>query len=96
MRKIYLNGILLLGLVIMSSCVLFEGGEYPEVELKNDNLKVSIYLPDAWNGYYRAVRFDWAGIIKQVEYKGHTYFGELKGTRERSQPGDARSRSRSV
>jgi len=35
-----------------------------------------LFLPDATNGYYRSSRFDWAGVIGCVSYKGHTYFGE--------------------
>jgi len=34
-----------------------------------------LYLPDAKNGYYRASRFDWSGVIRAFLTKGHTYFG---------------------
>ncbi|MBT9332397.1 hypothetical protein [Paracidobacterium acidisoli] len=34
-----------------------------------------IYLPDPQNGYYRASRFDWSGVVPCLTYKGHTYFG---------------------
>jgi hypothetical protein len=34
-----------------------------------------LYLPDAKNGYYRASRFDWSGVVGCLAYKGHTYFG---------------------
>jgi len=37
-----------------------------------------IYLPDVQKGFYRGSRFDWSGLVAQVEYKGRTYFGELK------------------
>ena len=33
-------------------------------------------MPDAENGYYRATRFDWSGIISSLEYKGHNFFGQ--------------------
>jgi hypothetical protein len=32
-------------------------------------------LPDAANGYYRATRFDWSGVIASLEFQGHSYFG---------------------
>ncbi len=48
--------------------------EYPYIELYNDSLKVIIYQPDANNGYYRGSRFDWAGMIGPVTYKGHSFF----------------------
>jgi hypothetical protein len=34
-----------------------------------------IYLPNAKNGYYRGLRFDWSGVVGCLDYKGHTYFG---------------------
>ncbi|HBC87921.1 MAG TPA: hypothetical protein DCZ94_13285 [Lentisphaeria bacterium] len=46
--------------------------------LRNNDLSVHVYLPDAVNGYYRSTRFDWSGMVSQVEYKGHTFFEELK------------------
>ena len=52
---------------------------YPEVTLTNGALSARVYLPDATNGYYRGSRFDGSGMIAQVDYKGHTFFGELKG-----------------
>jgi hypothetical protein len=51
---------------------------YPGVTLDNGVLKATIRLPDASRGYYRGTRFDWSGLVSQVEFKGHTYFGELK------------------
>jgi hypothetical protein len=55
---------------------------FPSVELSNGIIKMSVYLPDPEKGYYRGRRFDWSGVISQVEYKGHTYFGEWKNTHE--------------
>lgn len=49
---------------------------FPEAVITNDAIKARIYLPDAKNGYYRASRFDWSGVIPELEYKGHTYFGQ--------------------
>jgi hypothetical protein len=71
MRKISL--FILLIYMISSG---FHSGKNPHAEISNGILKASIYLPDAKNGYYRATRFDWSGIISSLEYKGHNYFGK--------------------
>ncbi|NND09250.1 MAG: hypothetical protein HKN87_23000 [Saprospiraceae bacterium] len=47
---------------------------YPSAEISNAHLKVQIYLPDAEDGFYRATRFDWSGVIGSLQYKGHEYF----------------------
>ena len=33
----------------------------PTATIANDQLRASIYLPDAKAGYYRGTRFDWSG-----------------------------------
>jgi len=43
----------------------FRIGENPQTEISNGIIKASLYLPDTNNGYYRATRFDWAGIISR-------------------------------
>ncbi len=50
--------------------------EFPSAEISNGIVKAKLYLPDAAQGYYRATRFDWSGQIPDLEYKGHSYFGE--------------------
>ena len=50
-------------------------GTYPEKQLSNGVLTAKIYLPDAEKGFYRGTRFDWAGLIGSLEYKGHNYIG---------------------
>ncbi len=54
---------------------LSAAAEFPSAEIENGELKVKIYLPDAKNGFYRATRFDWSGVIYSLEYKGHQYYG---------------------
>jgi len=49
--------------------------EPPKAELSNGPLRVRLYLPDAANGFYRATRFDWSGMIDTVEYGGHKFYG---------------------
>ena len=48
---------------------------YPQTEIANEILQARIFLPDAEKGFYRGTRFDWAGVIGSLEYKGHSYFG---------------------
>jgi len=50
-------------------------GPYPQSEISNGVLRAKIYLPDAEKGFYRGMRFDWAGVMASLEYKGHGYFG---------------------
>ncbi len=52
--------------------------EYPSVHLSNGLIEAIVLLPDPKRGYYRGPRFDWSGMIWQVKYKDHTYFGEWK------------------
>ncbi|MEX2565720.1 MAG: hypothetical protein WD431_07260 [Cyclobacteriaceae bacterium] len=48
----------------------------PQAEISNGLLDVRLYLPDPEIGYYRASRFDWAGVISSLKYEGHEYFGQ--------------------
>jgi len=48
----------------------------PEASISNGLINVKLYLPDAVNGYYRGTRFDWSGVIYDLEYDGHKYFGK--------------------
>jgi len=48
----------------------------PQTEISNGIITANLYLPDHENGYYRASRFDWSGVISSLEYKGHNYFGQ--------------------
>ena len=49
--------------------------EYPSAEISSGDLLVKLYLPDARNGFYRASRFDWSGMIASLVYRGHEYYG---------------------
>jgi hypothetical protein len=46
----------------------------PSVTIRNHLLSVKIYLPDSKSGFYRGVRFDWAGIIGSLTYGGNDFF----------------------
>lgn len=49
--------------------------DFPSTTINNEHLEAKVYLPDAKNGYYRSTRFDWAGVIGSLQFKGHEYFG---------------------
>lgn len=53
---------------------------YPRTSIQSEQLHVEIYLPDADKGYYRGSRFDWSGLVQQVKYRDHVYFGDWKTT----------------
>jgi len=53
----------------------YAGPSYPQREISNGSLRANVYLPDAEKGFYRGMRFDWAGVISSLEYKGHSYYG---------------------
>jgi hypothetical protein len=50
--------------------------DHPHVTIRSGKTEAVLFLPDAANGYYRATRFDWSGIVACVAYKGHKFFGE--------------------
>jgi hypothetical protein len=54
---------------------LLGGADFPLAEITNGQIQAKIYLPDAKNGYYRATRFDWSGVIYSLQYNGHKYYG---------------------
>ena len=47
----------------------------PQAEIANDLVRVKLYLPDAEHGFYRGTRFDWSGVVADLEYQGHSYYG---------------------
>jgi len=76
------SAILLAGISLSFGLYSLAPGEFPSAEISNGIIKLSLFLPDPERGYYRGTRFDWSGVISQVEYKGHTYFGEWKTTHD--------------
>ncbi len=50
--------------------------EFPQAQISNGLIDATLYLPDAEKGYYRGSRFDWSGVIPELKFKGHTYFGQ--------------------
>lgn len=47
------------------------GAEPPQAQIQNKQLRLKIYLPDAKDGFYRGTRFDWSGVIGDLEFAGH-------------------------
>jgi len=46
----------------------------PAVSITNGEITVRVYLPDAQKGFYRGTRFDWAGVIGSLTYRGHDFY----------------------
>lgn len=53
---------------------------FPEAKIGNDFLHTRLFLPDADRGYYRATRFDWAGVIYGLTCDGHDFFAPWRDT----------------
>jgi hypothetical protein len=51
------------------------GQNYPEAKISNEHISAKILLPEVGSGYYQGTRFDWSGVISELDYKGHSYFG---------------------
>jgi len=65
---------LMLGLALGSLATTQE--QAPHVEIANARIHAKLYVPDDTSGYYRATRFDWAGVISSLDWNGHSYFGQ--------------------
>lgn len=67
-------------LVILTLGFLFIGLNFdappPEAVISNGLVTARLYLPDSVKGYYRGARFDWSGVIYDLEYNNHHYFGK--------------------
>jgi hypothetical protein len=65
--------IVLLFLAVMAVAA---AADFPQAEISSGGLRARLYLPDPATGYYRATRFDWAGVIPSLQYQGVEYFGQ--------------------
>lgn len=59
-----------------NDCSSMPQTSYPKAAISNGAVRAVVYLPDAKDGYYRATRFDWSGVVGCLTYKGHSYFGQ--------------------
>jgi hypothetical protein len=62
-------------LLAATATALGRSPEPPQWPIANAALKINMYLPEKNTGYYRGTRFDWSGVIADLEYKGHHYYG---------------------
>jgi hypothetical protein len=62
-------------LSLMVAIGFLSAAKVPEAEISNGLVEAKLYLPDARSGFYCGTRFDWSGVIYNLEYRGHTYFG---------------------
>jgi len=77
-EKINVSGMLWVILTIsasFSACTT-ESKDRTDAEISNGLITAKLHLPDMENGYYQATRFDWAGIMTDLEFEGHSYFGQ--------------------
>jgi hypothetical protein len=62
-----LSALLLLALPVLAA-------DPPTHTLKAEDLTLTVYTPDAQDGYYRGSRFDWSGVFS-VQFGKHRLFG---------------------
>lgn len=72
MKKVCFIGFLLSVFSISAKPI----NQFPQAEITNGIIHARFYLPDAKDGYYRGARFDWSGVMPELECQGHTYFGQ--------------------
>lgn len=49
---------------------------WPHADISNGIFRARLYLPDSDRGYYRGTRFDWAGVMPELDGQGHQYCGQ--------------------
>lgn len=62
-------------LVVAASFGICLMAQNPTTTIANGKVKATLYLPDSKDGYYRGTRFDWSGVVRNVEYAGHDLYG---------------------
>ena len=55
--------------------VIAQTPQVPQAQLDNGLLHVTVDLPNAADGFYRGTRFDWSGVIENLTFAGHSYYG---------------------
>src|ERR1700722_11957911 len=60
----------------VSPCANLPHADHPKVTLRRGKMEAVVFLIDKDNGYYRATRFDWSGVVACVSVNGHKFFGE--------------------
>jgi hypothetical protein len=67
---------LLLSVGLLALTLAARADDPPQAEIANGAVRARVYLPDPVDGYYRATRFDWSGVVSSLEWNGHSYFGQ--------------------
>jgi hypothetical protein len=63
-------------LALAATCSVGVVAQNPTAAISNGQVKATLYLPDAKTGFYRGTRFDWSGVIGNLEYAGHSYYNQ--------------------
>jgi hypothetical protein len=63
-------------MTLLTSMSALAASASPQAEIANSLIKVKLYLPDSADGFYRGTRFDWGGVVANLEYAGHSYYGD--------------------
>ena len=66
-----MNRMTLLAFALATMTVNAIAAEPPQAQIQNKQLRLKIYLPDVKDGFYRGTRFDWSGVIGDLEFAGH-------------------------
>jgi hypothetical protein len=66
----------LLGAALLVAIEAICAADHPQAEISNRLVRAKLYLPDSAAGFYRGTRFDWSGVVGNLEAQGHTYFAE--------------------
>lgn len=59
-----------------AACTNLPHSDHPQATLRQGATVAVVFLPNASTGYYRASRFDWAGVVPCLNVQGHNFFGE--------------------
>lgn len=59
---------------------------WPSVVLENEQLAVTVYVPNHRYGYYRSSRFDWSGMIGHVKHRGHVFYTDWQTPHDAGNP----------
>lgn len=58
------------------ACTNLPHSDHPKTSIHQGQTTAVLFLPDSKSGYYRASRFDWAGVVPCLNFRGHTIFSE--------------------
>jgi hypothetical protein len=59
------------GVALAAICPVICHADPPQLQIHNKQLRLKLYVPDTKEGFYRGTRFDWSGVIADLEFAGH-------------------------